>query len=767
MKKYFLYALMLLSGFSFSSCSDDEDSVAGTNREWMTMFICDNNRGKGDDYPYNCKNEGVNGNDIHLYWYGVDDCAGYQIRQALQPNVSGGAEAWGSSAEKGLLLLDTIVGPDVLDLVIKDQQYSTDFRFAIRVLSKKDDNVTDFSHASKWYGHGDGRQWAEWLGITTADRYATPFCVYVDASKTTETTMRVMLKRNFNDVIEGVSDEDKVVYRERFEMNGDNFVYQWLEVEASPNNPTSTVGDKWKKYKLTEEDFNRGYVDIDGLQKNSVYVINVRNENVKIKWDSYYNTCSVRSDGEPGEPVLIEHKLATAPPAKLDDETDENYAAVVSSHEAAISKYNAMQIDDILTDFISDVNFAEGQEFYLEGGKTYCMYRNLTTCKGFVLRTRPEDVAAGKRAKVLLGGMSVTGANVNSMNLMFGRQPQSGEGGEIYMKMLEFHDIDFDCPLARTYGDQEAGVGGATGNYFINMYPNGMAVHLENFVIKNCTFKRMVRGFIREQGSNYKIWDNVLIEDCQFFDCGYYSNGAGGYNWVAGSGNNANSNLYKNFVVRNNTFFDCPFPSFFNETKQSAWKSGAWNITFSNNTLVNWNTRAAGNIFNMRNIPDGSTFTVKNNLIVLTKQDGDTRKMTMGGADIRKTMTMPDGTNGHVTLNFENNYSTNTFLTNGQIFSTNAWTATKNNFGTLVNNGSATLNGTLEVVTDDISPLELMTSPNPPHKAKSDSDQFMHRADALDGTGGEHGANLFYNKNDKVLNSQIYKLGIGDSRWRK
>ena len=45
-----------------------------------------------------------------------------------------------------------------------------------------------------------------------------------------------------------------------------------------------------------------------------------------------------------------------------------------------------------------------------------------------------------------------------------------------------------------------------------------------------------------------------------------------------------------------------------------------------NNTLVNWNTRAAGNIFNMRNIPDGSTYTVKNNLIVLTKQDGDVRR---------------------------------------------------------------------------------------------------------------------------------------------
>lgn len=173
MKKKFLYALMLFSGFSCISCSDDEKGMANIDREWMTMFICDNNRGKGDDYAYNCKAEGPNGNDIHLYWYGVNNCAGYQIRQALQPNVSGGADAWGTSAENGLLLLDTIVGPEVLDLVIKDQQYSTDYRFAIRVLSTKDDNVTDFSHASKWYGHGDGRQWAEWMGITTPDGNST------------------------------------------------------------------------------------------------------------------------------------------------------------------------------------------------------------------------------------------------------------------------------------------------------------------------------------------------------------------------------------------------------------------------------------------------------------------------------------------------------------------------------------------------------------------------------------------------------------------
>lgn len=766
MKKHILITLAVLLSMSFYSCKDDTTNLPPElDRQWMTMFITDNNRGKGDDYAFNSKAEGPNGNDIHLYWYGVNDCAGYQIRQAIAPHVTGGPDAWGSTYENGLLLLDTIVGPNVLDLVIKNQQYSTDFRFAIRVLSKKDNNVTDFTHASKWYGHGDGRQWAEYLGIVTADRYATPFCVYVDGSQTTETTMRVMLNRSFSVVTQGVSEDEKAIYREKFELDAnDNFVYQWLEVMPSPNNPLSTVGEQWKKYQLTAEDFERGYVDIDGLQKNSVYVINVRNEHIAVKWDAYYNTYSARSDGEPGEPILVKHSLTA--PERSYFETEEAYQNALVQHEAAL-KYDAMRIDFLLTDFISDVELAEGQTFYLEGGKTYCMFNNLTTAKGFILRTNPVDAAAGKRATILLGGMHKTGTNVNSCNLMFGRQPEPGEGGEIYMKMLEFYDLDFDCPQALTYGDNMAGLGTATGNYFINMYPNGMAVRLERFVIKNCTFQRLVRGFIREQGANYKIWDHVLIEDNQFFDCGYYNNGGGGYPWIAGSGNNVNTNLYKDFVVRGNTFYDSPFPTFFNETKVIQWTSGPWNITFENNTLVNWNTRAAGNIFNMRGIPHGSVFNVKKNLIVLTAQDGDLRNMVQGGADIRNTMTLEDGTAGVITLNFENNYSTNAFLTNGQIFSVNAWTATKNNFGTLVSSGAAILNGSLEVIADDISPLELMKDPNPPHKALTQSDQFMHRADALDGTAGSHGVNLQYNSSAKVTNSKIYQLGIGAPRWRQ
>ena len=48
--------LLLLAGTSalMVSCKDDDNNASGdTNRQFMTMFICDNTRGKGSDYPYN------------------------------------------------------------------------------------------------------------------------------------------------------------------------------------------------------------------------------------------------------------------------------------------------------------------------------------------------------------------------------------------------------------------------------------------------------------------------------------------------------------------------------------------------------------------------------------------------------------------------------------------------------------------------------------------------------------------------------------------
>ena len=778
--------LLLLAGTSalMVSCKDDDKNGSSTNtdRQFMTMFICDNTRGKGSDYPYNCGLDGAypHGNTIHLYWYGVKDCAGYQVQMALMPKVTGGSEAWAKIQGTSDLLVDTILGANVLDMIIPDLQYKTDYRFAIRALSKLDRNIkgdqSSFEHASNWFGHGNGRQWQEYLGIQTNERYPTPGAIYVDESQTTENEMYVYFNKNIDDLGLGTSEEDQSTlkaYYENFNIdeNG-NLGYSVLTVSPSPNNPNSTVDSKWKYYKITDEDFNRGYVKVTGLTPNSVYVIDVIDPRVKVAVDAKYNTLTKRSDGKPGEPILLSYDELYAQAASLPVPDDENVKRS-DVFALATDKYQAAPITPALYDFISNTQYAEGQTFYLEGGKTYYMDGNDITCKGFTLATRPEDVAQGKRARVICGigkhsryDQATNGEQWNGgpySMFMFGRQPEAGEGGEIRMKKLAFYDIDFDNPEAFNYGDNVAGLGGITGNYFFNMYSNGMAVTLDSLVIENCTFKRLVRGFIREQGANYKVWNHVLIKNNLFMDCGYYNQGAGGYCWIHGSGQNVASNLYKDMKVIENTFYDCPFPSFFAEQSEIDWTSGSWNITFSNNTLINFNTRADGSIFKMRGLPNGSIFNVKNNLIVLCKKPGDQRVLAQWGADIRNTQTMPDGSAGKVTLNFENNWSTNNDLTNGSIFSNSAWTATSNNFGKLVKDGNATLNGTLEVNVADISATDLMEQPCPPHIALTANDQNMHRADALDGTSNStYNVNLYF----KNTNNEIYTNNVGAARWR-
>lgn len=786
--------LLLLAGTSalMVSCKDDDDNgpSTNTNREFMTMFICDNTRGKGNDYPYNSEkdyNYSPHGNSMHLYWYGVNDCAGYQIQMALQIKTSTGPEAWRNIQGTNDLLLDTIVGPKQLDLLIKDQQYSTNYRFAIRVLSKLDKNIkgdeSTFAHASNWYGHGNGRQWQEYLNIKTDNRYPTPMAIYVNQAETTEHDMHVYFNTNISDLGLNLNDEDDKdkydAYYENFNIDADgNFGYKYLTVSPSPNNPNSKVDEKWKRYEITDADRERGYVVVTGLTPNSVYVIDVIDPTVPVEIDAKYNTCTARSDGQPGEPILLKHDemLAKMNTLTIRDHESVNYAEVY----AKAADFDAAPISHVLYDFISNTDYAEGQTFELEGGKTYFLQGNDITCKGFVLRTRPQDVAAGKRAKVICGignnsevySQAVEGRQWDGCPysmFTFGRSPEAGEGGEIYMKKLAFYDIDFDNPLCYNYGDQKAGAGSATGNYFFNMFSDGMAVTLDSLVIENCTFKRIVRGFVREQGPNYKLWNHVVIKNNLFYDCGYYSNGAGGYCWIDGAGNNGKTNMLADFKAIENTFYDCPFPAFIKQQLADEYKyegNSKWNITFSNNTLVNYNTRGNGAIFKVSRIPHGSVFTVENNLIMLCKQAGDQRQLQQYGVQITGdtgTENLSDGSSGQCTLNFHNNWSTNNDLTNGSVFSSNAFDNEKDGFGFLVSNQKATLNGSLKVDVADISATDLLIQPCPPHIAATAEDQNMHRADALDGTATtQYNVNLYF----KDTNNDIYKNNVGAARWR-
>lgn len=493
------------------------------------------------------------------------------------------------------------------------------------------------------------------------------------------------------------------------------------------------------------------------------------------------NHIAVHTEGDDSvPPILLKHA------EMIEAYTDSSISTTIPYKRADVygaqaATYDAAPISPVLNDFMANPDHAEGQTFLLEGGKTYYLDGNDGIHKGFVLRTDPKDVAEGKRARVICGigahkifDQAINGEQWNgSPYAMFilGRSPGIGEeNAEFSMKKLAFHDIDFDNPKAFNYGDQAVQIRNhATGNHFMSMYSNGIGMTLDSLVIENCSFKRIVRGFIREQSLNRKTWNHVLIKDNLFYDCGYYSIWAGGYPWIDGSGNCNESNLYADFKIVGNTFYDSPFPSVFREERGTEWMSGIiWNITFSNNTLINFNTRGNGSIFKMRYLPDGSVFNVENNLIVLCKQPEDVRVLESYGADIRETWKADGGYGqGHVTLNFNNNWSTNNDLTNGQIFSANPWTSTKNNFGQLVKNSQATLNGSLEVSVANISATDLMVQPCPPHVALTHSDQHMHRADALDGTASTaYNVNLYFQNTDAVRNSEIYKLGVGADKWR-
>ena len=477
------------------------------------------------------------------------------------------------------------------------------------------------------------------------------------------------------------------------------------------------------------------------------------------------------TDGNPGAPILLSHGELYANAANLPitgGYYDYGYKRE-DVYPLATSKYQAAPISPALYDYASDASRADGQVFYLEGGKTYYLDGNSEITKGLTLATLPDDVAAGKRARVICGiggphslfDQAINGEQWQGPYSMFmlGSTQEVSDLGKV-----AFYDIDFDNPEAFNYGDNTAGLGTAVGNYFINMYSNSAAMMVDSLVIENCTFKRIVRGFIREQGSTYKVFRHFLITNNQFFDCGYYNQGAGGYAWIYGTGNHPYSNFYRDMQVTDNTFYDSPFPAFFSEESSQDKRVEPWNITFSNNTLINFNTRASGAIIKMRNLPDGSVYNVENNLFVLTKQDGDQRVLQMWGADIRNTQTLSDGSSAHVTLNFNNNWSTSDNLTNGSIFSANQWTATSNNFGKLVKDGNATLNGTLEVNVADISSTDLMISPCPPHKAATANDQNMHRADALDGTATtDYNVNLYFKNKD----NDICKNLVGAARWRE
>jgi hypothetical protein len=750
MKFNSIYFMSLLAGMAFllPGCNDDDviedDPDYSSERLFMPMFrVQANTNDSSDPYASTIASEATyctstHVNDIQLYWYGVTGASGYQIQSRI------GSGSWDIPSQ---IVLDTIVGPDVLEFLDEDLQYSTTYRYAIRALSPKGE-----AYNSKWYGHGDGSHQNDYVGITTGDRYEVPSLFW--AEDCTETSVVV----KFNATAESGY---QTTYKSFLEAGGEVVDGEWVfdEIRVEPTGDNADLPSVI--HKMTDEDFERGYVQIDGLTSNAAYVITGQNNNTSRYYDRQYNKTQIRMFGTPGDPVII--------PATVGNDT------LLAQYY--VPDLQVTRIDTVLSNYMSDNTMAEGQKFYLEGGKSYYISTDINLVKGFTLETNPDDLASKGRAKVYLGigftSESKIAGNARGFNL--GRAASSGveNGMVLTIQDITFNEINFQPQYYYNYLDKNGTDGNSkltiSANYFINMNNQGLSFYLSALNITNCTFRGLTRGFIRFQGPNRETIEHLNVEGCVFTDCGVYDTNGRGYSWFAGPGNNRNSNFYRNLVFRNNTILDSPRHALVTENGNLAWPTGTtWNITIENNTFVNFSPRSTssghGLLFETRYAPAGSKINIRKNLFVMVRKgDSDKRNLYMRGIRINTKNIQYDIADNYATT--VPNWTTSK-LTDG-LFTNYAFSLTSEGAG--YNNGALNLGGFDETkikfgdnvngneddaVGYELTPEELFKDPAP---LATNGYKDMHRHN-VDG--------FYYNNTDKVKNHPIYTKNIGDPRWK-
>lgn len=760
--KKFIYALTLCIAAGMTSCKDDDSVYSPSDLDRMprTMFRSENTTNvRPENDEYSSKLIPGTRNSVQLHWYGISGAAGYEIRYA-ENLTTGLIEDWSDPTK---IVESFIVGPEQTSCEIHNLNYGTDYRFIIRVLSPKGEG-----HHSEWYGLGGGREWEDFCEIPTDKSYTRPaICSQKDKDYTAVTVLYKLAydpsDYDRSDLLEtledGTPNPDCITTRFPVDANN-NFVVSSIVVKPAPFNPEAKMPDGFVNgvHVLTDAEKAAGEIRLTGLSENSGYYIYLRNDDKIISYenmsgqmvtsdvDANFNPMFVRTKGDPAAPILIE---------PIVDPNDTIPGAV---------EYNATRIDTIITNFVNSNELAEGQVFYLRGGHNYYTSGNPLVQKGFTLATHPDDLAEGKRAVVYLGGIALKGGNPVTGNWVLGKNKEAGDvDAPIEISDVIFEGIDFQCPLARNFGD-----GSATGNYFANMYSGGLAVTFESFQLKNCTFQGFTRGFFRVQGPRYKFFKKILVEDCLFYNQGYYDNNGRGYSWFAGDGKHVKSNLYNDFQMRRCTFYDSPRHALLSDNnKDLLWGSDIhFNITIENCTFINFSTRSSGRLlFEFRYMPNDSRIAFKNNLIVLAADPNDKRDLNQSACDFRNV-----AGEGRVTWDISGNYSLGSrdaHMKDDGIFTSAAFSAKKNSVGDKWNWTPGLVSGNANdlIVKTGSTPLradEFFQNPNPKHttfdKAKP------HKED--------HAApdNIFEalkvrSSDPKVQASEIYQNRVGDPRW--
>lgn len=797
MKKYnhLLIMLAACSAMLFTSCSDKDGNVIdeeGYNSErlFTPMFrLSQNTNVNANVDPYGCGRASMfelsgstHVNDMWLNWYEVDGASGYRLQARV------GVGTWDDPTQ---IVLDTILEAGTHSFLHEDLAYSTGYTYAIQALSPKGEQYN-----SKWYGKGDTSHQKEmsrddnvrpenYGALQTGDRYEVPN-VFV-LTNVTETTVRVMINSEISgfdptttyyDFLEAAGKDENGNYLLLSE-DGKTWAYDEVKIEPTNDNPDLPTFSRI----VSEVEKAQGYVDFEGLTPNATYVVSGYKNGVKRYYDSNYNKLSLRMHGDKGEAILV----------KADQPAQDGDSLLI---QAFVPEYvgKMTRLDTVLVNYMGDNTIAEGQVFYLEGGKTYYMQSAPSITKGFTLETDPADIAAGKgRATVYMGVGYTSSAKTAGKNCNFNLSRAAAspvENGMMFtIDDVVFNNINFDVDKFYTYTDKNGSDGDKNltiaANYFINMNSKGLGFSLNALTITNCSFRGMIRGFIRFQGPNSQLIGKLTVDNCVMYDCGNYDANGRGYAWFAGPGNQRLSNFFQNLTITNNTFIDCPRHSLVGENGQLAWPSNTkWNVVIENNTFVNFSpksdNKAHGLFIETSYAPSGSKFTVRKNLFVWTRKgDADTRYLYNKGMLVLTP---------NVSYDFEDNYSTyipswtakkgtyassleseyqdgQTKMTDG-MFTLRAWSNDSEGAG--INDGMLNRLGKAELkpkfgdnhneneddaVGYQLKAEELFKDPQP---LGVNNTRNMHRHN-VDG--------FYYNNTDKVKNHPIYTKKIGDQRW--
>ena len=771
--KKFIYFLAALMALTVTSCKDDDTTFNVTedlDRLPMPMFRRKGNTNIADETDLFASRL-VTGysNRIQLHWYGIEGAAGYELRYMISGNARSEEDDW-----HGDHVTYVTLPADQLSYVAKDLEYDgTSYIFSIRALHPDGKE----EHHSKWYGMGDGRQWEDYLTISTGPRYAVPNVVDVRDKDYDGFTVLIAPKFEKGEL----TDQEVDTIRARFGLElGDEIPFTRLIVKyKSKKAITEEINQSISKADLDLGEDGVYRYKVTGLRRNSEYQVGIVNDNNTIaqaEVDRFYNPAGIRTKGDPGAPIIIEHKVASSIWIDPEATTVPDMATEQKWFDAERS-YNACRLDTVISNFNYDEELAEGQEFLLEGGKTYYLRVGPVLSKGFVLRTNPDDIAAGKgRAKVYMGGLfrDGSGSCVGACNWQLGREKMSGElDTPIQIEKVIFDNIEFSVPQACTFGEAQQTGAGATANYFANMPNQSMAVEFKGFEMHNCVFQNAQRGFFRIQGNKKRYIEHLIMDNCVLLNCGYYSNNGIDYNLFHGEAQTPEENICNDLQVTNTTFVNCPMGSIAptkNKVNGNGFKDNVqWNIRVENNTFINFDTRKGQPLLCIKEVPGGSTIAFKNNLIVLTRADGDKRKLDFQGIQIQNI----HGTQ-KVTFDIRDNYSASSeeayrvpdgIVTN----KTYAFSAVKNAPGAWWKSNPEWFSGNtdedlvIKVGTPALKATDIFSDPNPKYIANSDmdNDAKMHYTDPEKVWNA-----LTYKTDATLLNHEIYTKGIGAPRWR-